>query len=473
MVNPFEEIDLGPFLAKVPLLGVVPQQTRYFDYIRPDDVEAVRAHRPDVLLRLGFRILQGPILEAPTYGVWSYHHGDNRVNRGGPAGVWESLTGSDVTGSTLQIITAELDAGRAIQRGTFATQRGSAAANRARMYWGSVPFVAGKLRDLIDLGPERALRSVDEGQLPTYSQPLFRTPTNGPMARLWLAQTARRLRGGLRARVCRTQWFLGYRFGPDQGAAPDLAPFRFRDLIPPRDRLWADPFPVSRDGRHFLLFEELIFGQRKGRISLLEVNSQGPVGPSQVVLEEDHHLSYPFVLHWQGEHYLIPEASASGKLTYYRAVDFPFRWERAGTLLDDAVVDATIEQIDGRWWMFASPRGTHLDSDALLLYSAMSPLGPWRPHRGNPVKYTALGSRPAGRLFQFEGRWHRPAQVCAPGYGRGIRLFRIERIDECTYSEREVGNLSPTWRAGVAGTHTINAHGGLTVIDMQRRVLRW
>ena len=47
-------------------------------------------------------------------GVWSYHHGDNRVNRGGPAGFWEVFEQWDVTGSILQVLSEELDAGKTL-----------------------------------------------------------------------------------------------------------------------------------------------------------------------------------------------------------------------------------------------------------------------------------------------------------------------------------------------------------------------
>jgi len=31
------------------------------------------------------------LLNASKYGVWSFHHADNSINRGGPAGFWEII----------------------------------------------------------------------------------------------------------------------------------------------------------------------------------------------------------------------------------------------------------------------------------------------------------------------------------------------------------------------------------------------
>ena len=56
----------------------------------PEAVERIRAADLDVLLRFGFNIIRGEIQEtAQSYGVWSYHHGDNREYRGQPDFFWE------------------------------------------------------------------------------------------------------------------------------------------------------------------------------------------------------------------------------------------------------------------------------------------------------------------------------------------------------------------------------------------------
>ena len=48
-----------------------------------------------------------------------------------------------------------------------------------------------------------------------------------------------------------------------------------------------------------------------------------------------------------------PEASASGRLTLYRAERLPDRWARAAVLLDGmAVSDATLLEQGGRFWLF-------------------------------------------------------------------------------------------------------------------------
>ena len=112
----FTTYDLKNKLSNVKELTVIPKQTKYSDWIKPEDVKEILENDLDVIVRLGFRILRGDILKAAKCGVWSFHHGDNDVNRGGPAGFWEVFQNHPVTGSILQIINEDLDEGRVLAK---------------------------------------------------------------------------------------------------------------------------------------------------------------------------------------------------------------------------------------------------------------------------------------------------------------------------------------------------------------------
>ena len=88
----FAATSVTELLGGVPIVEVAPRQTKFSDLIEDADIERIKEYRLDVLVRLGFRILRGRILtaEVARCGVWSYHHGDNMVNRGGPPGFWRS-----------------------------------------------------------------------------------------------------------------------------------------------------------------------------------------------------------------------------------------------------------------------------------------------------------------------------------------------------------------------------------------------
>lgn len=68
----------------------------------------------DIAIRFGFGIIKGEVLDAPTYGVLSYHHGDMTKYRGRPAGFYEFINDESVAGVTVQRLSEQLDAGEIV-----------------------------------------------------------------------------------------------------------------------------------------------------------------------------------------------------------------------------------------------------------------------------------------------------------------------------------------------------------------------
>ena len=68
----------------------------------------------DIAIRFGFGIIEGEVLDAPTYGVLSYHHGDMAKYRGRPAGFYEFINNESVAGVTVQRLSERLDAGEIV-----------------------------------------------------------------------------------------------------------------------------------------------------------------------------------------------------------------------------------------------------------------------------------------------------------------------------------------------------------------------
>lgn len=298
-------------------------------------------------------------------------------------------------------------------------------------------------------------------------------PSAVELARFGVELT-RRLGGNrLQHKTTRVQWRLGIR--PRDPSRPVWQdPSGFRPLAPPRDRLWADPFLLRRDGVSHLFFEEERFGD-KGVIAWAPLAADGTMGPSQVVLEEPVHLSYPFVFEHAGQVWMVPESCAAGEVVLYRADPFPTRWRREAVLLRGLrAVDSTLLEHDGRWWMFCNVEHPHGSTwDELHLYLADSPLGPWRPHPANPVVSDVRCARPAGRIFRAGGAWIRPAQDCAASYGAAVSFRAIEALTPTEYRERPVGRLEATWQPGLLGAHSYAADEAFEVVDGRRRPLRW
>lgn len=470
----FRPVDVEPLLEGCPVIDVAPRETRFSDYFPDPDVEVISSYALDVAVRLGFRILRGRALEIARYGVWSWHHGDPSVFRGGPPGFWEVIEGVPATGSVIQILTEELDGGNVLYRSWSRTDRHSVWRNKSGYYWKSAAFLRRALERLHTQGEPVLVESPDLTPWRAYSHRFYRVPGNAELARGVARLATRYGRNKVREIARPAQWFIAYQFhaGGTPPDVPETTPYQFRELLPPRDRFWADPFPVVHQGSHWIFFEEKV-SSAPASIAVVEVGPEGMIGQPKSVLERPYHLSYPFVFEWVGQIYMLPETESNRTVELYRAEEFPTRWTLDRVLFSGIrAVDATLAEIEGRWWMFVNIAESHAPlNDELHLFHADTPLGPWVAHAGNPVKSDVRSARPAGRPFHFAGSWYRPAQDSSGRYGAAIVVNRITRLDEKVFAEEEVGRLLPAWRPNLVATHTLNAAGGLTVIDAQR--LRW
>ena len=194
--DPLRPVDCTAMLRGVDSLTVTPIAKRFVHRFPADALGHIREKNLDVLIRFGFNILRGDILQAARYGVWSYHHGDNDFYRGGPPYFWEVYEANPASGAILQVLTEELDGGHVLCKGHFATQPGiSCARNRVRPYWESSTFLIRKLQQLHQDGWERV---ASEMVAPTPYQgktKIYTAPTNWQMVR-WLGPAL--LRKGVR-----------------------------------------------------------------------------------------------------------------------------------------------------------------------------------------------------------------------------------------------------------------------------------
>lgn len=265
-------------------------------------------------------------------------------------------------------------------------------------------------------------------------------------------------------------WRVGWRFvdGPDVfdrlGLSGD-APWRVmrnRNLA-----FAADPFPVEWRGRKGVFYEYLDFRTNIGEIHFQPFDEQGPTGEPVPAIVEPWHLSYPFLIEHGGELYMLPEASASRAVTLYRCVEFPGRWEPVARLLDGVEAsDATIFRHGGRFWMTSVVRdGVGGYSDTLALHHAPDLFGPWEPHALSPVFIDSRFARPAGAVVSRNGALFRPAQDCTYGYGKGLSIMRIDRLDPEHFQQTLVARIAPGEGWPGQRLHTLNRWGNIECID--------
>jgi hypothetical protein len=237
----------------------------------------------------------------------------------------------------------------------------------------------------------------------------------------------------------------------------------------------ADPFGLWRGGLLHLFVEHFDYRDRHGRIELLIYDRRYTLLDRRPVLIEPWHLSYPFVFEAEGETWMLPEAHRSGRLTLYRAADFPWRWEAVAVIaLDCVAVDATPFWHDGLWWLFyTSATDRHSKIAELRIAWTEELTGAWHPHRLNPVRNDPVSARPGGTPVLIDGKIRLPVQDCQHTYGGGIAMLAIERLTPEAFSARLERTIArPLSVAGNAeGMHTLSAAGEVTLIDVKRTLL--
>ena len=231
------------------------------------------------------------------------------------------------------------------------------------------------------------------------------------------------------------EWALGLLRGPSLDQLSD--PSNSNPILTGKDfAAWngwalADPFVIQRNGFWYVFFELFLCNTPNAVIGAARsknLRDWEPIGP---VLDQPHHLSYPFVFEHGGQVYMMPESKSVKRVDLYRAVEFPNRWVFEKTLLRGPYMDCSLVKHRGGYWMFAGWR-----SYFLRLFYATNPLGPWKRHWLPIAKsYCKASTRPGGRPIQWNDQLIRFAQDNTDYYGQQLRAWQVTRMNRLWYSE--------------------------------------
>jgi len=163
----FETRTARPLFEGVERITAKPERQRFSDHFSSEDLAAISEQELDVIVRLGFRILNGGILGAARHGVWSFHHGDNQLVCGGAPGFWELFQGRHLTGSVLQVLNEDLDNGLVPCRSWSSTDRLFLTRSMNNYYWKTLSFLPRKLKELHQRGGEAFFRGAEALMKPT------------------------------------------------------------------------------------------------------------------------------------------------------------------------------------------------------------------------------------------------------------------------------------------------------------------
>lgn len=230
----------------------------------------------------------------------------------------------------------------------------------------------------------------------------------------------------------------------------------------------ADPMLVE-DGKKTWLFYEACHND-KGRIEVIQLFDDGKYSDSQVVLEEDFHLSYPFVFKKDDFWYMIPESCSCNQVRLYKAKEFPYIWEFEQTILNDYAVDTTIYKM-GKEFLMVTFLAQH-DSEAVIprAYLMTWEKDDIRLQQLEWNDYDTSKVRGAGAYVEWDGVLFRPAQISKNGYGDGLQFEQV-LLQEDMYIEEDCFCLWPKDikfnRYPFDGTHTYTSSAKFEAIDVR------
>jgi hypothetical protein len=85
----------------------------------------------------------------------------------------------------------------------------------------------------------------------------------------------------------------------------------------------------------------------------MELDQKGNYTKPKTIIENDYHMSYPFIIEEDGKLYLIPETAANNSVDIYECIEFPYNWRFKQTLMKGIqALDSTILKHDNKYWLF-------------------------------------------------------------------------------------------------------------------------
>jgi hypothetical protein len=311
----------------------------------------------------------------------------------------------------------------------------------------------------IDTGHSRGVAMLQRRTLTSFQE-------WAPMPAILVGTVGRRIIGTANSMLRQPDWHLGIMDAPIERILSAETPPPITWLPNRVGHYAADPFAVERGGVLYVLFEDYDKVLGIGSIQYLSIGADGRVSDPEAVLDTGLHTSYPFLLEHDGSVFMLPETSAAGELVLFEAEQFPSRWRRVTALLPGIpVVDASVIDYEGRWWMFAT-RSDYGDNHNLFIWHAPELTGPWLPHFANPVKTDVRSSRSGGTPFVVDGTLYRPTQDGSRVYGGRVVVNRVDVLTPRAFGEQPVAILEP--QSGSAypdGLHTLSAAGSRTIVD--------
>ena len=444
-------------------INVIPETSSsnlYYHY-KSKDIANIKNLNLDLLIRGGSGILKGEILSVCRLGIISFHHGDNDFYRGGPPGFWEVYNREPSTGFVIQRLNEVLDGGDVIFKGNIPTSF-LYKINVCKLYLKSSVFLHKTLENL-----SKSNSNLDFNKKETYKSKIYKIPT-AYVSILYLYKTlilgTRKILNKIFGRSLK--WNVAYQF-INEWKNPTLS----KSIIikNPKNSFLADPFVIKYNNKTVIFVEDYSFKKRKGKISAYEINSES-YKKLGTVIEEEFHLSYPFLIEDKEDLFMVPETHQTKDIRIYRCTEFPLKWKLHKILISDiGAVDTNIFKFNNKYWLFTNldtSNSNDYSSELHIFYADNIESSEWKPHALNPVIFDSKKARNGGMIYSEKKHTYRVFQKQGfDNYGESIGISRIKTLTENEYEEEICMNVMPDFFKKISGTHSFSYNSGVLVND--------
>lgn len=221
----------------------------------------------------------------------------------------------------------------------------------------------------------------------------------------------------------------------------------------------ADPFLFFLNEKYYLFFEVLNTVNNLGEIGLATSTDGKKWNYEKIIMKSRFHLSYPFIFAHNNVIYMIPECQTSGKVTLYKAHNFPFEWTPISDILLGSHVDSTLVYFNGIFYLFTYKLAEkESDSSLEIWYSDELDKG-WKSHPGNPISFgDKFPSRPGGRILNIGNDLYRFVQDNSEYYGKQIYCLKITELSKKSFKQKFINGNKPFLTATGKGWNALGIH---------------
>lgn len=459
-IEALQEVD---FLENnsIEVLNVTARKEGFNEYFPEETIKKIRNLKPDFILRFGFNILKGEILNVAKYGVWSFHHNDEQIIRGGPPVFWEIKNNENYCGVILQKLTQKLDAGIVLQKGKFELHNHTFFFTWNELLLQSAIFVRKSCLDILNGNNEK----FEQEAVKTKAK-IYKYPNNWTFLNFLIHKNLNKLIFYFRNNFIEEKWEIALINKPIQAFQKVDFLKEYEQLTFGKNEFCADPFGIDINGHKKILFEKYNYEERVGQLFSFDA-STSISKKINIPNSKNHHYSYPFTIYFDNKIYVVPECFESKRLDLFEFNSTLNTMQWVKTLVENEdIVDASLIFFQSKWWIFCSKN--KYSASHLYIYYSENLFSNFEEHAQNPVKIDVCSARMAGNIFEKEGKLFRPGMNNSFTYGGNIVVHEITHLSETEFEETEVKILTSPSQEFSKGIHTISKFGNQTLIDFKK-----